>query len=186
MAPKPIAPIPLSTTLECKGAEVDDTLMVLEVGAEGGSVKLLASFDRGILRFCVCSSEIFDREFSGSGAEGQESGWQSEWSSALSALDAYPWTSLYPISAHPMFRNDILAALKQRSHRNPDICFDDWDRLFAEGCEAQFRITKISAIPDWVPEPKACKIASCTCRGKRGVLKSKSPSALMMWRTFPD
>jgi hypothetical protein len=84
--------------------------VIVDLGAEGGSVTLYGfRTERGWL-FSMESSQCLDDEWDST----QRSWIVDTWAAALNLLDTYPWVSLFPLSVHPDFRQKIWNALQER------------------------------------------------------------------------
>lgn len=97
---------------------VSDIETILEVGAEGGNLRLLGRLDpdgRWLFRtttrdqtLTFLADEERDNELRG------ESAWTDDWSAAMTRLDRYPWPTLWPVSIHPAFQDHVLAEVSRR------------------------------------------------------------------------
>jgi hypothetical protein len=100
---------------------MNESEVIIEVGAEGGSVTLYGiRTDRGWLfsREVIDSGYVFIDE----GPTVQhKTAVVDTWEAALALLDQYPWATLYPISIHPDFMQIILVAMQERLRNNPEI-----------------------------------------------------------------
>ena len=88
--------------------------LVVEVGAEGGSLSLFASESLVVPEYVltlVDQTLLFIDE--GGVIEG-ERGRATSWRGALKLLDQYPWHMLYPLQVHPEFQKRILSAVMRR------------------------------------------------------------------------
>lgn len=95
-------------------ASGERTVCVLEVGAEGGSIRLLARPQSdGRWRYAVASDEALFRDLLEEPAhEGQGSiHWVADWGEALRTLGRYPWPALYPLHVDLGFREHVLDAV---------------------------------------------------------------------------
>ncbi|MDP3151462.1 MAG: hypothetical protein Q8N23_02250 [Archangium sp.] len=97
---------------------MSETELVLEIGAEGGGLKV---FRRKRGKAWEFSGQLRDQtptflnEDDGAGPEIQRDfDWVATLDAALVQLDRYPWAQLYPIAIHPTFRLEVLAAVRQR------------------------------------------------------------------------
>lgn len=105
-------------------AHAAQSALILEVGAEGGNIRLLRRHGANGPEFRVQTSES---------AISQDDpdlvlpprAWVSNWEAALEQLDSYPWARLYPVSVHPDIRDAVGVALKQRAADNVD--WTSWD-----------------------------------------------------------
>lgn len=98
--------------------------VILDVGAEGGSIRLLRRHTGNGPEFRVQTSEsaIFQDD---PDLVLPPRPWVSDWEAALEQLDGYPWPRLYPLSVHPDIRDAVGVALKQRAADNVD--WASWD-----------------------------------------------------------
>lgn len=118
----------------------DGSLVVLEVGAEGGSVTLIGREDEDgewqFARITVDQTEaLFGDEDVPITAPGLTSlVWVDGWEAGLSLLDRYPWVRLSPQYVHPEFVERVKAAVEQRlANVDPDDAErarGKWGRLF--------------------------------------------------------
>jgi hypothetical protein len=91
--------------------------VVVEIGGEGGSLKLFASAPPAAPNYVLA---ITDQSLlligEGEVIEG-ERGRATSWRGALKLLDKYPWHQLYPLYVHPDYLKRILAAVRRRLAR---------------------------------------------------------------------
>lgn len=104
------------------------TEVVLEVGAEGGSVRLMSRRSGKGWAYKVETGS--DAAFHGE-APPPEREWRRTWEAGLADLDAYPWTVLYPLFVAPEWRVRIGAAIIDRMHRDDPIDWQAWQRVLA-------------------------------------------------------
>jgi hypothetical protein len=92
--------------------------VIIEVGAEGGSIALYGfRTDQGWLftrQVADQTPELIDEEW----IEKETPRFES-WETALKLLDRYSWAKLYPLTIHPEFREQIWSAVQERL-RNDD------------------------------------------------------------------
>jgi hypothetical protein len=92
--------------------------VVVEIGGEGGSLKLFASASPAAPNYVLA---ITDQSLlligEGEVIEG-ERGRAASWRGALKLLDRYPWSELYPLHVHPDYLKRVLDAVKRRLARN--------------------------------------------------------------------
>jgi hypothetical protein len=93
---------------------MDKGEVVVEVGAEGGSIALIGkchgrgwTFSR-LVDDSTASELVDEKPIIHKLAE------VDSWEAALRLLDKYPWQTLYPLSVHPEFRARVWIALKER------------------------------------------------------------------------
>lgn len=106
--------------MNCPTSEI-----IVEVGAEGGSVTLYGIRSRG--------GWVFSRQAIDHFAETSDGTWEplnspksASWSEALELLDFYPWHQLFPLRVHPDFRGAVFDAVKVRYGDAEDSV---WNRL---------------------------------------------------------
>ena len=88
--------------------------LILEVGAEGGSIKLLGTRVSNGWHFRVSTSENYGEDIDGTSLKASgESEWVNSWASALGLLDRYPWHRLHPLFVHPEFQKRAWAAVTE-------------------------------------------------------------------------
>ena len=88
--------------------------IILEVGADGGSITLLGVESNGAWQFKVTTGEaalVDDVDTD----DLPQRPWVTSWEDALTQLDRYQWARLYPLSVHPDFRTRIMNAVKDRA-----------------------------------------------------------------------
>ena len=105
--------------------------VILEVGAEGGSIRLRGVQTLAGWRFKSTMNEaaiLVEDE-----AVTRSSRWVSSLTKALATLDRYPWARLYPLSVHPSFRTRIAKAVKERLDPSDHYQLDSWRRLTEAG-----------------------------------------------------
>lgn len=93
--------------------------LIVEVGGEGGSIKLLGTRVPNGWRFRTyaydCVGEYEGRD---------ESDWVDSWEAALALFDKYPWHKLYPLFVHPEFQKLLWIAVRE------SFAFDEVKREF--------------------------------------------------------
>jgi hypothetical protein len=104
--------------------------LIVEVGAEGGSISVLGFRTEGGWRFTRAvgdqTPELIDEAWIQS-----KSGCVDSWEAALKLLDQYPWWKLYPLSIHPEFRQRIWSAVQERlrNDEGPGVKLSRWLEL---------------------------------------------------------
>lgn len=99
--------------------------VILEVGAEGGSLTLLGIRTGRGWRFRRGVREQIDED-----ASSHASDWVDSWQDALVILDRYPWRELYPITVHREFRQQVWAAVEREFGHDPSgRRAEQWRRL---------------------------------------------------------
>jgi hypothetical protein len=123
-----VAPRPVSTP-------IGPPIVVLNVGAEGGGIRLIAQelATGWRYRYTMLDQSLLWLDEGGSEIR-RQSQWVYEWIDALASLDKYPWANLLPLEVHPQFADRVLAAARERLA--PDDSFEhsqrrlrDWSRL---------------------------------------------------------
>ena len=90
---------------------MDKDEVIVEVGAEGGSIVLVGKrHARGWVFSRLTDEYDFDDEKSIIHRSAEVDSWES----ALRLLDKYPWQTLYPSKVHPEFRAQVWAAVQKR------------------------------------------------------------------------
>lgn len=94
-----------------------DEFLVLRVGAEGGDMTVRARWQGESLQFIAQLRDstplMLDEEDSG-GLAIRHDYTVDTLELALARLDRWPWHQLYPLSVHPTFAHEVLAAVKAR------------------------------------------------------------------------
>ncbi len=110
-------------------AEVaEDKQVIVEVGAEGGSLTLYGIQSAEGWQFRVETNEaalVDDEDM----PDHTERPWVTTWRSALKQLDSYPWPQLYPLEVHPDFRGRVFKALQTRHKKQPIIDWHQWNQV---------------------------------------------------------
>jgi hypothetical protein len=107
-----------------------DINLILEVGADGGSIMLFGRKSGGGYLFTVTTNEVAlldDDEVYSSPSRP----WV-PWEEALQQLDTYPWVQLYPLSVHPEFQSAVKAALKERGISGRSKAMKNWAPVLQE------------------------------------------------------
>ena len=98
--------------------------VVLEVGGEGGSIKLLrGKTTSGEWQFWVKTNEsalydlLPDEDRGEPGDYIQRTDYVPSFEEALKLLDRYPWAKLYPLQVHPEFLEAVLKGVRKRPRR---------------------------------------------------------------------
>lgn len=101
-------------------AAADGSVVVLEVGAEGGSLTLIGRQAGGdkwqFARITDDQSEALfgDADIPVTGPDLTKLAWVDGWEAGLSLIDRYPWVRLSPQYVHPLFRDRVCLALEAR------------------------------------------------------------------------
>lgn len=98
--------------------------IVLQVGAEGGSIVLLRKAGSPE-EFSV---RILDQSLSlvGEGEDITRQGTWDSWQAAVQSLDHYPWRRLVPLNVHPEYRETIWGLVSAHSGELPELRIRDW------------------------------------------------------------
>ena len=97
--------------------------VILEIGAEGGSMTILGSRSpSGDWKFCSERNEaaiadlLSEEDLAGFGLENfyHRSGFVDTFEQALELIDRYPWHRLWPLHVHPEFYDRVLAEVQER------------------------------------------------------------------------
>lgn len=93
-----------------------EPIVVVEIGAEGGSIKVLArSDDDGRLEYSVTMRDqtlTFLDEDEGGNVIRRSTDWMGSWNDAVAALGHWPWPMLHPLRVAPDFRERVLVAVE--------------------------------------------------------------------------
>jgi hypothetical protein len=129
----------IANTSQTTTSTADETVIV-SVGAEGGSVKLLGRRRaEGTWEF---RRVMNDSSWSLLGEETDPARtvvilrWVSSWDEALGLLDINPWAELRPLAVHPEFRGDVLAAVRSRLLKVPEARRDERMAQWVAVCSA--------------------------------------------------
>ncbi len=106
--------------------------VILELGAEGGSITLYGMQTEG---GWVFSRNVIDwtPELVGEERVQHKSPVVHSWGAALALLDQYPWQTLFPLVVHPEFSKRIWSAVQSRSKNDQDSSFyiERWQSICA-------------------------------------------------------
>jgi hypothetical protein len=98
------------------------TQLIIEIGAEGGSIKVLGrAADDGATEYSVKLRDQTMTFLSGDEAGPEirrDSAWTESWDLALKTLGKWPWPMLYPMYVHPDYRERVLSEVER--YRRPD------------------------------------------------------------------
>lgn len=111
-----------------------DTEVLLEVGCEGSSLRLVSIQAGNSLKFRVETDEstLDDMLNEEDQYDPAEHTWVSTWRGALKQLDQYPWTQLHPMFVSTSFRNKVIAALKTREKKGMPIFWESWNHFLQD------------------------------------------------------
>ena len=118
----------------------DGSVLVLEVGAEGGSLTLVGRpVAGGQWQFARVTDDQTEALFGDSGAEitappaVKPEDWVENWAEALRLMDRYRWARLYPLTVHPEFVDRVRAAVEERladvDEAGAERARGKWERL---------------------------------------------------------
>ncbi len=117
------------------------TVCVLKVGAEGGSIGLLARPQKdGRWEYVVTTDESLFQDVSDERADDRDEPirWIADWGEALRTLDRYPWPVLLPLHVDLGFRLHVLEAVAARLEERsmPEeartMKREEWDQVAGE------------------------------------------------------
>jgi hypothetical protein len=95
--------------------------VIIEIGAEGGSIKVLRRDDERAIQFSVQLRDqtmtLLSRDEGGSEIK-RDSAWTICWEDVVSTMGRWPWPMLYPMYVHPDYRERVL--LEVERYRRPD------------------------------------------------------------------
>jgi hypothetical protein len=115
-----------------------ETFVIVEIGAEGGSIKVLGRVDGE----CTPSYSVqlrdqtlkfLSEEESGSEIR-RDSEWTQNWDAAIKTLGRWPWPMLYPLYVHPDFRERVLANVERYRGRDGQPARASTVERWAEVC----------------------------------------------------
>jgi hypothetical protein len=119
-----------------------DIQVIVAVGADGGSLTLQGVSEKDSRwRFrCVRNesalADLLPNEFSPEQLFAQGD-WVTSWDDALAHLDKYRWAGLFPLTVHPLFADQIWAAVGRRLSTLDDQMrrrkLNEWKRLCTPG-----------------------------------------------------
>jgi hypothetical protein len=125
-------------------AAADGSVVVLEVGAEGGAVTLFGRpIAGGRWQFARLTDDQTEALFGDSGAEltappaVKPEDWVENWAEALRLMDRYQWARLHPVAVHPEFVERVRAAVEERlaaegSDGWTEYRREKWERVFSD------------------------------------------------------
>jgi hypothetical protein len=100
-------------------SEASDETIIVQVGAEGGDIKLLghrsAQLQWEFRRVTNDSSwSMLDEELDPNPPPAPNPVRVATWGEAMALLDRYPWAQLHPLSVHAEFQADVLVEVTRR------------------------------------------------------------------------
>jgi hypothetical protein len=93
--------------------------VILEIGAEGGSITLYGIPHDNKWRYFASVNELMCDEVDKLEYP-RDSGYVDSWHAALRLIDRYPWHRLYALTAHPQFKARIWTAVQRRFARDKE------------------------------------------------------------------
>ena len=118
----------------------DGSLVVLEVGAEGGSVTLIGREGAdGAWRFARITIDqswalLGEADVPITAPDLTSLVWVDGWEAGLTLMDRYPWARLHPVYVHPEFVERVRAAVEERLRgvgtSHAEYAAGKWERLF--------------------------------------------------------
>jgi hypothetical protein len=122
-------------------AAADGSLLVLQVGAEGGSLTLVGRNAEGrAWQFARITDDQTEALFGDTGdgtvkaPSFENLGWVDTWEEGLRLMDRYPWARLHPLYVHPEFVERVQVAVEERlaeadAHR-AGYARERWEEVF--------------------------------------------------------
>lgn len=159
--------------------ELNYRQVILEVGAEGGSITLWgreASTGRWLFAVGTNESaamELLDDEDAVT-FETPDLRWTDNWQEAVKCLDAYPWQRLCPLVVHPEFRDRIRNVLQGKHLEGPYA--ERWEAMCGSPTWDKTRV-----LADWLLGSKyTVALTGAGMSTESGVPDFRSPSG--WWR----
>lgn len=125
----------------------DGSLVVLEVGAEGGSVTLIGregtDGEWRFARITVDQTEALfgDEDVPITAPDLTSLEWVDGWEAGLSLMNRYPWVRLHPVYVHPEFVERVRAGVEQRlanvDERSAERARGNWERRLEQALEGR-------------------------------------------------
>jgi len=107
-------------------SEMKTEIIIMTIGAEGGSIDLVGARTDGNWQFRIETSDqrwmLEDDDDHGPPV----SPWVSTWPDAVAQLDLYPWPQLHPVRIHPEFRAMVAQSLKQKEKMGVPVNWAIW------------------------------------------------------------
>jgi hypothetical protein len=106
---------------------VNESEVIIELGAEGGSITLSGFWTERGWSFWREVTDCIDEEWIQ-----HKSAVVDSWKAALKLLDQYPWCRLFPVRIHPEFKQKIWVAVQKRLHGTTGISkreLNNWRKL---------------------------------------------------------
>jgi len=126
--------------------------IIIQVGAEGGSISLLGKIEKCDWIFMLETNEtalkyLFDDEDLG-GDLVSKSNVEYSWEGALKLIDQYPhWPGLHPVLVHPDFSESTIEAISERVRSDPEnkiigrVNWAQWLRVLSEASTKSAKTT---------------------------------------------
>ena len=107
--------------LDASNTPTGTPIIVVQVGAEGGSIRLIAQPLTSGWRYRCTIIDQTDRWLDDESIDkSRQSPWAYNWSEALRLLDRYPWAELYPKAVNREFSSRVVEAALSRLDANRD------------------------------------------------------------------
>jgi len=114
-------------------SEMKTEIIIMTIGAEGGSIDLVGARTDGNWQFRIETSDqrwmLEDDDDHGPPV----SPWVSTWPDAVAQLDLYPWPQLHPVRIHPEFRAMVAQGLKQKEKMGVPVNWAIWAAALGPG-----------------------------------------------------
>ena len=118
---------------------VNESEVIIELGAEGGSITLSGFRTERGWSFSMTTNEFFFDE-----GELKKSAVVDSWKAALELLDKFPWACLCPISIHSEFKQKIWVAVQERLRSDSDISQSELEK-WREMCRPSGLLGRLGA-----------------------------------------
>ena len=121
--------------------KADGRVVILKVGAAGGSVTLVGREGDGEQWQLALVVVDQTEELLGETGDGvvrpppvEKLEWVASWEEGLQLMDRYPWARLHPVAVHPEFVERVRVAVEERlagepQHRSVERERGNWERL---------------------------------------------------------
>jgi hypothetical protein len=116
-----------------------DPVTIIDIGAEGGSIKVLARSDGASVEYSVRMRDqtLTFLEGDEKGPEiRRDSGWTESWDQAVKLLARWPWPMLYPVFVHADYRERVLLAVQQFRGRDGQPARASAIKKWEEACHS--------------------------------------------------
>jgi hypothetical protein len=119
--------IQMNNPVKTSIADEGEYLPILDIGAEGGAIRLVGLLREGVWQFKVQVNDVFVS------TEYREIASEDTWLEALAELDRYPWHCFYPDHVCPEFAKRIWQAYEHR-HRTAETGFEHYRAQWKAAC----------------------------------------------------